>query len=96
MTYINEIVLGSVVLLMAVMMIWQRRDHNGIHKDLLNRLTASLKVEAHKDYVQGEMRLDPKLKKKELNQEFVELNPDPKIFAKMQREIEEEEGLDVG
>lgn len=94
MEHINEIVLGSLILLMAVMVFLQRWDHNRKEKDLMNRLTAALDKEALKDYVQGEMRLNEKLAKKQVLDE-IEV-PDPKIFRELKEGLEEEEGLDVG
>ena len=94
MIYINEIVLALVVLFMAVMWLLQAQSMGRANKDLMNRLTAALDKEALKDYVQGEMRLNEKLAKKQVLDE-IEV-PDPKIFRELKEGLEEEEGLDVG
>ena len=93
-SYINEIVLGLVVLFMAVMWFFQARGMEKVNKDLLNRLTAALDKDALKDYVQGEMRLNEKLNKKQVLDE-IEV-PDPKIFKELADQLKEEEGVDVG
>jgi len=62
MEYLNEIVLGAVIIFLFVLNIVDRKRAHNREKDYLNRIMAQKGGEEFRDYVQGTTRLDPSIR----------------------------------